>query len=141
MTNFYQHTMWKLHFLTKPLCSRNFQNVKLRFDFVEIWSFYRHSDFTWNQIFANSDGQKMSFWQFYRFWNLIFSKFEPFFKFQIYQNSKFWTVEKSRNLVRICHENITVCKCNYCKESFGQKESLKVHIRKMHGNQNFTWNQ
>ena len=27
------------------LCSRNFQNVKLKLDFVEIWSFYRHSDF------------------------------------------------------------------------------------------------
>ena len=24
------------------LCSRNFQNVKLRLDFVEIWSFYHH---------------------------------------------------------------------------------------------------
>ena len=38
------------------LCSRNFQNVKLRLDFVEIWSSYRHSDFMWNQIF----------WQFWR---------------------------------------------------------------------------
>ena len=43
------------------LCSKNFQKVKLRLDFVEIWSFYRHSDFTWNQIFANSNGPKISF--------------------------------------------------------------------------------
>ena len=43
------------------LCSRNFQNVKLRLDFVEIWSFYRHSDFTWNQILLISNGPKMSF--------------------------------------------------------------------------------
>ena len=28
------------------LCSRKFQNVKLRLDFVQIWSFYRHSNFT-----------------------------------------------------------------------------------------------
>ena len=36
--------------LNNPLCSRNFQNMKLMLDFVEIWSFYCHSDFTWNQI-------------------------------------------------------------------------------------------
>ena len=30
-----------------PLCSRNFQNVKLRLDFVEIWWFYCQSDFAW----------------------------------------------------------------------------------------------
>ena len=35
-------------FLYTSLCSRNFQNVKLRLDFLEIWSFYRHSAFTWN---------------------------------------------------------------------------------------------
>ena len=29
----------------ETLCSRNFQNVKLRLDFVEISSFYRHSNF------------------------------------------------------------------------------------------------
>ena len=43
------------------LCSRNFQNVKLRLDFVEIGYFYCHSDFTWNQILAKSNGPKMSF--------------------------------------------------------------------------------
>ena len=49
---------------SQPLCSRNFQNVKLRLDFVEIWSFYRHSDSTWNRwnpILANSNGHKMAF--------------------------------------------------------------------------------
>ena len=45
------------------LCSRNFQNVKLRLDFVEIWQSSRHPDFTWNQILANSNDTKMSFWQ------------------------------------------------------------------------------
>ena len=43
------------------LCTRNFQNVKLRLDFVDIWSFYCHSDFKWNQILTNSYGPKMSF--------------------------------------------------------------------------------
>ena len=46
---------------TRTLCSRNFQNVKLRLDFFEIWSFYCNSDFTWNQILVNSNGPKMSF--------------------------------------------------------------------------------
>ena len=39
------------------LCSRNFQNVKLRLEFVEVWSFYRHSDFGWNHILVNSNSQ------------------------------------------------------------------------------------
>ena len=56
------------------LCSRNFQNVKLRLDFHEIWSFYCHSDFTWNQILANSKSPKMSFLAFLNrdseLWNL-----------------------------------------------------------------------
>ena len=43
------------------LCSRNFQNVKLKLDFVEIWSLYCHSDFTWNAILGNSNSPKMSF--------------------------------------------------------------------------------
>ena len=33
-------------YFNKALCSRNFQNVKLRLDFVEVWSFYCHSNFT-----------------------------------------------------------------------------------------------
>ena len=40
---------------------RNFQNVKLRLDLVKIWSFYSHSDFTWNPILVNSISPKMSF--------------------------------------------------------------------------------
>ena len=35
------------------LCSRNFQNVKLRLDFVVIWSYNRHSHFTWNHILGS----------------------------------------------------------------------------------------
>ena len=42
-------------------CSINFQNVKLRLDSVEIWSFYRHSDFSWYQILVDSIGPKVSF--------------------------------------------------------------------------------
>ena len=47
--------------ITASLCSRNFPNVKLRNDFVDIWSFYRHSDFMWNPILVNSNGLKMPF--------------------------------------------------------------------------------
>ena len=53
------------------LCFRNFQNVKLRLDFVEIWLFYRHSDFTWNQILAKSNGSKISFLAIVEVLNLI----------------------------------------------------------------------
>ena len=58
----------------KALCSRNFQNVKLRLNFVEIWSFYHHSVFMWNQILANSNGPKMLFFGNFRgseFWFLV----------------------------------------------------------------------
>ena len=52
-------TTWNLDFLREiALCSRNFQNVQLRLDFVEIWWFYRHSDFTWIHILVSSNGQK-----------------------------------------------------------------------------------
>ena len=49
--------------LKYTMLQRNVQNVKLRLDFIEIWSYYRlrHSDFTWNQILVNSNGPKMSF--------------------------------------------------------------------------------
>ena len=47
------------------LCSRNFQSVKLRLDFVEIWSFYRHSDYT----------SKSNFGEFKRSKNVIFGNF------------------------------------------------------------------
>ena len=46
------------------LCSRNFQNVKLRLDFVEIWSFFPPLRFYVKSNFANSNSPKMSFWQF-----------------------------------------------------------------------------
>ena len=65
-------TLWKIQCLSfflaiytkKPisntaLCSRNFQNVKLSLDFIEIRSFYCHYDFL-----AYSNSPKMSFWQF-----------------------------------------------------------------------------
>ena len=91
---------------TYPLCFRNFQNVKLRLDFVEIWLFYRHSDFTWNQILANS---KCYFWQFERFWILISLNLSnlqipnlPKFKVQSLWNCQkwhFWTVWICQNLI------------------------------------------
>ena len=43
------------YLVSNTLCSSNFQNVKLWLDFVGIWEFYRHSDFTWNQILAYSN--------------------------------------------------------------------------------------
>ena len=58
------------------LCSRNFQNVKLRLDLVEIWSFYRISDFTWNQLLVNSNGPKMLILAILEVLNFDFSKFE-----------------------------------------------------------------
>ena len=63
-------------FHANALCSRNFQNVKLRLDFVDIWWFYRHSDFTWNQVFANSNGPKMSFLAILKVLNFDFTQFE-----------------------------------------------------------------
>ena len=53
----------------------HFQNVKLRLDFVEIWSFYRYSDFMWNQILVNSNIPKMSFLAILEILNFDFSKF------------------------------------------------------------------
>ena len=50
--------------VTNALCSRNFQNVKLRLDFIEIWLFYCQSDFTWNHILVHSNGPKCCFWPF-----------------------------------------------------------------------------
>ena len=43
------------------LCSKNFQNVKLRLDFVETWSYYYHSDLMWNPILVNSKGPELLF--------------------------------------------------------------------------------
>ena len=64
--------------------------MKLRFDFVEIWSFYRHSEFKWNQILANSNGPKMSFLPILEVLNFDCSQFEQFFNtYVFYQISKF----------------------------------------------------
>ena len=58
----FERTIFRIALFTEgenifnPLCSRNFQKVKLRLDFVEIWSFYRHSNFTPYQMLANSNG-------------------------------------------------------------------------------------
>ena len=60
--------IWTTKLMKIPsLCYIDFQNVKLRqlrLDFVEIWSFYCHSNFSWNQILMNSNGPKMSFFAF-----------------------------------------------------------------------------
>ena len=58
------------------LCSRNFQNMKLRLDFVEVWSFYRHSAFMWNHILGNSNSPKMLILTILKVQNFCFSKFE-----------------------------------------------------------------
>ena len=91
------------------LCSRNFQNLKLRLYFVDVWSFCCHSDFTWNQILAKSDGQKMLFWQFSNSELWIFGKFGiwKLLKFAKKQNLEslnftkmtFWTVWIHQNLI------------------------------------------
>ena len=87
-------TVWKsrkftLHF---SLCSRNFQNVKLRLDFVEIWSFYRHSDFTWNHILGNSNSPKMLILTILEALTFDFSIFEEL------SSSKFTKFQSSESL-------------------------------------------
>ena len=69
-------TMLDSRQVTIALCSRNFENVKLRLDFVEIWSFYRLCDFTWNQILVNSNSPKKSFLTILEVLEFDFSKFE-----------------------------------------------------------------
>ena len=83
-----QGHVWRhgLHLIPCALCSRNFQNVKLRQHGMEILKFACHADFTWNQILVNSNCQKCHLWHL-EVLNLNFSKFEPFLKSQIYQNS------------------------------------------------------
>ena len=49
---------------------------KLRMDIVEISSFYRHFDFTWIQILANSNSPKMLILTILEVLNFDFSKFE-----------------------------------------------------------------
>ena len=61
---------------TVSLCSRNFQNMKLRLDYVEIWSYYHYSDFTWNHILGNSNSLKIWILTILEVLNFDFSKFE-----------------------------------------------------------------
>ena len=79
------------------LCSRNFQNVKLRLDLVEIWSFYRISDFTWNQLLVNSNGPKMLILAILEVLNFDFSKFEQLSSSKFTKNSKFKVSEIIQN--------------------------------------------
>ena len=83
--------------LDSALCSRNFQNVKLRLGFVDIWSFYRHSDFTWNPILANSNGPKMLILTILKGLNFYFSKFELLSNLKFTKNSKFRVSKIAKN--------------------------------------------
>ena len=84
-----------------PLCSRNFQIVKLRLDFVEIWSFYCHSDFTWNPFRGIRTVQKCYFWQVLEFEQLSSPKFTKIqsSKFGIRQKWHFWIVWIHQNCI------------------------------------------
>ena len=73
----------------QALCSRNVQNVNFRLHSVEILQSYCHSNFTWNQILGNSNGQKMSFLAILEFLNFDFSKFEQLSSPTFTKNSKF----------------------------------------------------
>ena len=64
------------------LCSRNFQNVKLRLDFVGIWWFYCHSNFTWREI------------KFQRIQTV-----DPKMILAIFRRSEFWFFRKSEQLL------------------------------------------
>ena len=68
-----------IHFDTKctpAICSTNFQNVKLRPLFVEMWIFYRYYNFTWNQISASLNSPKLPYLAILEVLNFDFSKFE-----------------------------------------------------------------
>ena len=82
------HAFVKVLLVYKALCSKNFQNVKWRLDFVEIWSFYCHSDFMWNQILVNSNGPKMLILTILEVLNFDFSNFEQFSSPKFTKNSK-----------------------------------------------------
>ena len=88
-----------MHSLPRTLCSRNFQNVKLRLDFVER-SFYRHSEFTWNPILAYSNRWKMSFLAMLELLNFdffFFSEFEQVSSPKFTKNSKFRVSKIAKN--------------------------------------------
>ena len=78
--------------VTLSLCSRNFQNVKLRLDFVKIWSFYHHSDFAWNHLLVYSYGPKMLILAILEVLNFDFSKFEQL------SSTKFTKIQSSEAL-------------------------------------------
>ena len=50
MKSMFLKKVWEWIFVQYPLCSRYFQNVKLRLHSVGIIQSYCHSRFTWNQI-------------------------------------------------------------------------------------------
>ena len=84
-------------------------NVKLRLDFFEVWSFYRHSDFTWNQILVSANGPKMSFLAIlethnFEFGNFLTWKFLKFTQIKIknlknFQKQHYWTVWIRQNVI------------------------------------------
>ena len=82
-----------------PLCSRNFQNVKLRLHGVGVLRFYCHSNFTWNQILLNWNGQKCDFWQFQGVLILILvnlSNFSILLPLKFYVKSSFVELKRSK---------------------------------------------
>ena len=70
--NWFQAYIVKCH---TALCSRNFQNVKLRLDFIEK-SFYCHSDFTWNQILPILEVLNFDFSKLEQLSSAKFTKFQ-----------------------------------------------------------------
>ena len=94
---------------TDSLCSRNFQNVKLRLDFVEIWSFYCYCNFTWNLLVNSNSPNTFIFGKFWDSELWIFGKFGTWklLKFTKNENSEplklpkqhFWTVCICQNLI------------------------------------------
>ena len=81
----------------KTLWSKNFQNVKLRLDFVEIWSFYCHSDFMWNRILVNSNGPKILFLAIFEVLNFHFVIFEHLSSPKFIKNSNFRVSKIAKN--------------------------------------------
>ena len=114
------------------LCSRNFKNLKLRQHSMKILQFAYQSDFTWNQILVNLNGQKMPFLALLGVLNFNVSKFEPFLKSQIYPNSKLslWNCKNGNfwdsNFCQNCfHAKLSGTKFLYC--------GLSLHILKVSG--------
>ena len=114
------------------LCSRNFKNVKLRPAIVEIWSFYRHSDFTWNQILGNSNSQKMLILTILEVLNFDLSKFEQLLslKFTKFQSSEFKKLPKMTFLNRLNSPKLdfTQNQSGGKMIKFQQRQSLTSHF-------------